>query len=421
MTCMANLGFREKDFNERLFLHILQNVSKSARYIEHEKTEFSGSGLITTLTSEVAEKESERVVGFRSFLLQYCDDLDGTKHSINLVFKIIRSGNEMGRILYDAFVEKTGGINDQNVRRMLHIRMDNSERKEIACYRAQDSAWKAILPETFMTQIDSSKGVYLIAMEDLCTDAFTHYNDTDPENWSEQERRIVLEEMARFHALHYGKTEMIPKELKDLIDKSMEMYDKATEKAVRKVYMDMFERSYLKNEPMKQYMLALLHKTDAKIDHIRSIIQRSPMTLVHTDFNLPNICFRKEPNSNQSKLCVYDWGDVQLMPPQYDAACFILNFISDDNPAKSAFDLLEIYRVTLLRSLEEDGSPVELIQSVEDIEQFHAVFDMCLINMFWQKIGASICNSTTSALFQHLARNGMNYISAVLGKYEFLE
>ena len=168
MSLSSKIGFLEEDFNEDLFKIVVENVSKKkAQYISHEELPFpklttfsdvfTQSSAARESTENKEEVGSKRVVGFRRFTLRYREIQNGMIKGINIVFKIKARGIETAMAMSDIWLKRGGQLIDNSIVEYINNPVRCSELNEIACYNADHPTWKAIRPETFMTQIDKER------------------------------------------------------------------------------------------------------------------------------------------------------------------------------------------------------------------------------------------------------------------------
>jgi hypothetical protein len=82
------------------------------------------------------------------------------------------------------------------------------------------------------------------------------------------------------------------------------------------------------------------------------VLESSPRTLIHHDFNTRNVCLRGE----DSRLCAYDWELATIGVPQRDLAEFLCFALTPEVTAEEAAYWIGLHRRALAR---ETGSPLD--------------------------------------------------------------
>ena len=390
MDFVQPAGFVEGDFNEHLFSDVLQNVSEKAQYIGHEEIPFSdGTGYVSNVGSSDNTDSTKRVVGFRAFRLRYQEQTDEVEKSIGIVFKIKLKGSDSWRLLSDLMVKQGyDELGNSTLNKPFDTTL-NSELKEIACFNILHPTWNAIRPNVFITLKDSEKEIFAIAMEDLGTDSFTHMDTIkDVSTWKDHDIKDVLQGISAFHALYYGKTEKIPDDIKKPVDAS-NIVNPYTDPRARSYIICATEHNLEKHTDLIGTMASkILRKSIDNMDEVCAILGNYPVTLIHNDFNIRNLCLRKNPKPNESRLCVYDWEVVRIANPQHDIAEFIAFILPEDSPIDSWDAYLEVYQGNLFKELEKLGASPEILKTVSSEDKFKSVFHMCIIELLWNRIGS---------------------------------
>ena len=105
-----------------------------------------------------------------------------------------------------------------------------------------------------------------------------------------------------------------------------------------------------------------------------SIIDRSPQTLIHNDFNTRNIALRRR--DCRFELCAYDWELATVAIPQTDLAEFLCFVLSPDVTEDEALRSVERHRAALV--LATGGSI--------DAGQWHAGFRAALADLIINRL-----------------------------------
>ena len=427
MDIKQSVGFIEEHFNEDFFSNLLQHISTEARYISHEEMILSSKTGFSIKFNNQSINNKARVVGLRAFRLRYNGPKYTGEQAVRIIFKIKAKGSDSVKKLYNLFsIKGYDKLLDAYEKKPFNF-ISNTELKEIAVYNVQHPVFKAIGPKIFTTISDTDKDVYLIAMEDLNNGSeFSHLNMAeDLLVWDHDDVLDAFRAISSVHALYFDKPHDIPDELKTIITgphADLRIYDHPyTRKFIRcsvehnlKKFPDIFNFN-LRN---------ILQNSLDNMDEIIAILHDFPVTLVHADFTPRNMCFRKNPKSNEKRACIYDWEFVRVMNPQYDAALFISAIVPESSEAHAKWmEYLELYRTCFQNELEHIGAPLDIINMVTNKDKFKAVFDMCCIEMMWNMRG-SVLTVTEFMPMPHFLpyiKSVCEYIRSFASEYPFLK
>ena len=421
-------GFQECDFNQSFFAKVVTNICENAKYLGHNEVVFSSEeGGLSAIGSRSNDNKT-RVTGFRIIDLRYIQPDDNKETTTRVVFKVKVKGSDTAKMIASlmnslGYVDVIKAYQEKPFDTQIQ-----SELKEIAFFDAEHPAiWRAIRPKTFMTISDVPNDISMVAMEDLRSGSFTHLDTVmDPSSWQRDDVMDAFQGIATFHALYYGNTGNIPENIKNLID--------ATN--VTNPYNDVRARAFFRClvEKLLENDVDLLGKKAARVlqksidnmDEVCGILSGSLTTLIHGDFNVRNVCLRKDAKPNEHRLCVYDWEDLRIMCPQHDAAFFIAHILTtaeNDDVIEKWSDYFEMYRCCLLDELIKIGATEEVMETVRNKEQFKRVFDMCVVEMLWNRVGGMIIASKVHPLpfIPKLVKSVCRYLEYLSSVYGFLE
>ncbi|KAI1316677.1 hypothetical protein EDD11_009633 [Mortierella claussenii] len=175
----------------------------------------------------------------------------------------------------------------------------------------------------------------------------SHMNSTNQalECWSSDNIHLVLRDLASFHAQFLGQEDRVM---------GMSFLENPTRdimKVLRPAYEAMV-RTNRKNEPglfskdLSDAMLEFLKHSD---EHW-ALLERSPRTLIHGDFNTRNICLRVDPSTGAQTLCAYDWELACCHVPQRDVVEFLSFVLPPGSLEWSHY--IEYHRLALKASYE---------------------------------------------------------------------
>ncbi|KAF9909468.1 hypothetical protein BX616_011160 [Lobosporangium transversale] len=169
---------------------------------------------------------------------------------------------------------------------------------------------------------NDSQQLYALCLEylDPSHGNITHMNSTEQALavWSPEHIHLVLRDLASFHAQFLGQENR-------LMNMSfLENPSRAMMKVLRPAYEAMVKANHrnapdLFSEFLSQNMLDYLGRSN----EYWGILEKSPRTLVHGDFNTRNICLRREPSTGAQALCAYDWELACCHVPQRDVVEFL--------------------------------------------------------------------------------------------------
>ncbi len=207
--------------------------------------------------------------------------------------------------------------------------------KELWHYNRQELSFREALPKIFGTYMNHETQDYLILMEDLKgAHLLNKVNKRD--QWGSSEIEAVLAVLARFHAIHYENTSVLP----DFFHA-----DQPGKKQAGKTQL--LWKDLLRNHSDKLPELytfgrqSILEQIIVNQPVLWNELEKQPRTLIHYDCNPRNICFRLQENKLQPVL--YDWELSTIHVPVYDVVEF-LSFVMDVSDHGLRNRYLKIYR-----------------------------------------------------------------------------
>ncbi|KAF9116756.1 hypothetical protein BGX27_011070 [Mortierella sp. AM989] len=258
---------------------------------------------------------------------------------------LIELTNIMAQLQGGELAEEYDAVKDLTGFRNSHIR--EIELAELAW--KSGGAMEKISTKVYNVQRSDSQQLYALCLEYLnpATGSITHMDSTDNalSTWSPKDIHLVLRELASFHAQFLGQE-------KRLLSMSfLENPSRSMVKVLRPAYEAMIKTNR-KNAPeifsdfLSQSMLDYL----ANSDEHWAVLENSPRTLVHCDFNTRNICLRMDQSTGVQSLCAYDWELACCHVPQRDVVEFLSFVLPPGSREWSHY--IEYHRLALKASYE---------------------------------------------------------------------
>ena len=282
-----------------------------------------------------------------------------------------------------------------------------------------------ISPRVYFTEKDETRDIFLIAMEYLAKDMFTHTTFTDRDNpidqWDSDSIRYVLKDIAHFHGSFMESFE-------DILGKIPEIsyFDQTSEPSYHELHLK--HLNYDTRDFPAVYTperVAVLKRVFSSITTIVTVINKAKKTLCHNDFCYRNLCLRRQPKDGERHLCVYDWETAQIDVPQSDLVRFHAYILPRNGYIEEVAQYNEFYRKNLYTAL--CGKSEELAREVTEPGYFNEVYDMCvfLFSYRWLPLFAIAARhpmpSFTREMFDNLASNILTYVFSAAKKYDFLK
>ncbi|KAF9955241.1 hypothetical protein BGZ65_003502 [Modicella reniformis] len=203
---------------------------------------------------------------------------------------------------------------------------------------------------------NDTQQLYALCLEylDPAMGNVTHMNSTEHAltTWSPDDIHLALRDMASFHAQFLGQEDKLLKM------SFLENPTRPMTKVLRPAYEAMVKTNR-KNDPelfsesLTRSMLDYL----AHSDEYWAVLENSPRTLIHGDFNTRNICLRMDQSTGAQTLCVYDWELACCHVPQRDVVEFLSFVLPSGSTEWSHY--IEYHRLALKQSFESMQSLVE--------------------------------------------------------------
>lgn len=183
--------------------------------------------------------------------------------------------------------------------------------RELAVYRSEEPALRAVLPRTLGVHDDPSREAYVVVMERLGDDEVI-LRDTadDPSGWTAEHVDAALRGIAQVHGRWLGREDELLAE--GWLGHVVTADDVVAMGDLWSALADHSAAEY----PAWVDPLSLVRLRDAiaGLDRWRRELEAMPRTLVHNDFSPRNIALRRDTGA----LVAYDWELATLHVPQRD-------------------------------------------------------------------------------------------------------
>ena len=278
--------------------------------------------------------------------------------------KIWKLDNEEGEEFHNAIVLNTAN----------HIR------EALVVKSCIDGAWyKCLMPKIYYANLDFQNENLFFIMEYLTPETHSHLDCIEggagfgKETWSENDIKICLKVIARFHAQYLGRLDLLPSKLLASLQDGITIF------ANQEKHIMLSSKLAAQRVPdiwRAQVNVTVQHIACNLMEIVREM--RSYMqTYVHYDLNPRNCCMTRNPRG----LCLYDWEVSCIHVPQRDVAEFIMFSVSEDATICQIEEFVEFYRHSLEQELKNLGTSPQTIDRVIDPEVFRRLFDYCVMEV----------------------------------------
>ena len=241
--------------------------------------------------------------------------------------------------------------------------------RELTIYEEADTRIRSHMPVCYGTWRHDEKREWGLALERLDSVALID-SSGEPDAWSPSFIETAIDGLANLHAAWYGRAAELLQ--RDWIG---HVPSRATALEMRPLWRALGHHA----EPyLAQWTTPAIVSTHRmlieSIGDRWSIIDRSPQTLIHNDFNTRNIALRRR--DCRFELCAYDWELATVAIPQTDLAEFLCFVLSPDVTEDEALRSVERHRAALV--LATGGSI--------DAGQWHAGFRAALADLIINRL-----------------------------------
>ena len=344
-------------------------------------------------------------------------------------FKVVLKAKGRGRASADAFVNLAKMISEEAaelwriVGKDPDVGFDRMHEPEVrAAVRAmnKEHPFSSICPEVYHVEINEERDVYFFIMEYLCEENVAHLDSIQhleglDSDWDEESVRKTLKDISAFHGAYLDNMDkvfpLLPHLFKDPI-----RFTGNNPQAYRVVLADAVRR-YPEMYPGKGG--DVMTKMADNILPVFETLSSTKRALIHHDFNIKNLCIRKNPSPTERFLCAYDWEVMTFCTPLLDVAEFLI-WAMTGNDQKWP-QQLEYYRTELVRAVPSERQ--DLVEWIQDKEHFQQIFDYAIFFYAFGRISAFHLLNQVYPMpkFPDVTRALCRYIESIAYKYDFLK
>lgn len=312
-------GFKKKFLDTILFTRILSGLDLKAQLTKYQKVDIDTSeSLLSELTND-----SKNINGHFAYQLRY--NINNRSHDVKVVIKVkavdielIDLMCQMARACSKSLEKAHHRVKNESAFKNCHIR-------EIKAMRhSKDIRFTTIIPKIYLTHIEKSSQQFYYAMEYLdVTNDISHlgHGNNSYLHWKNEDIKVVLEDIAKFHSLHLHTHSTLPESLKMMSDTLNNTHP--TKNLINFYHEQLI---HLGKEMPLLFTAERVTKLGYSISRLYEIscdVKRNTAhTLIHNDFNPRNVCIRTLSDGNR-KACVYDWELCTIDIPQSEILFFI--------------------------------------------------------------------------------------------------
>jgi thioester reductase-like protein len=247
-----------------------------------------------------------------------------------LVLKILPHGDDVravGEAVAGICGERLGGAYQEFGR---GLGIDGSHEREVAIYRDADPVTRAHTPLVVATHADAGARAWAVLIEDLAGARLLDSVDR-PGAWTPDDIDTAIGGITAVHRAWEGR-------VAELRASPWMAPTRTTESMVT---MTALWRALADHAaPMFASWTggAIARQQHALVDRMaewRPILDASPQTLIHNDFNPRNICLK--PDGDGWRLCAYDWELAAIGTPARDVA-ELLCFLAPDGMTRASVE-----------------------------------------------------------------------------------
>ena len=212
-----------------------------------------------------------------------------------------------------------------------------SNQREVRYYRDLAPGGLLTTPRLYYGATDAESGDSVQLLEDL---SFARQGDSLA-GCSMDDARLVINEMARFHASWWGRCDL---------DGMDWMPSKASEAgAYGKLYGEAWVSLIAKTgDRMPGRLRGIGDVLSGEVSRVKAMLSEPPVTVAHGDFRLDN-CFFPEADGSPA-LVVFDWEFCVRGRGAFDAATFIAESLPTEQRRSEEMGLLRLYHEALIEN-----------------------------------------------------------------------
>lgn len=323
----------------------LQNIT-SAVSVENMMRNFSSQKKIqvqhvdvftidnsASILMALAEAGSQNPFGHFGLAVHYTED--GVSKNKRMVLKVKPHGDTMVALVNSLSVacgEKLNTVYEQ-YKSLTGFQQTHQREQEI-----YTKLHPAIAPVIYGTILDAQADIYVVLMEYL-EDVELLNSTMQPTLWTDKYIRIMLKQLAGWHASTIGKEPSVDKRFFENSPSLCSM-----QHLMPALHALLDNAAHYFPELYTPENTATGKAIISAIPHYWQNLEALPKALVHNDCNPRNICFKKKDDS--VSLCLYDWELATFHVPQYDVA-ELLCFLLDEDRYHLRREYVEYYRKAL--------------------------------------------------------------------------
>ena len=291
----------------------------------------------------------------------------------------------------------------------------------VAALMIHEPALAALAPKVLYTEMDIEKEVFVVVMEYLDNDRFSHVYSTQKEHkndkWTDPDLLQALKDIASLHSSFMDRMEDLTKTLPTCIQYDSKVIPKHLEFHQGQLKFDIrdFPSVFTPDRA------PIVQKVFDNIANTFNVLNKAKKTLCHNEFSYRNACLRRDPQNGERHLCAYDWEFAQINVPQRDIAEFLAYALSREDYVTKSAQFVEYYRKELYNALCKRS--VKLAEEVTAPEAFYELYDMSVFqySFCWLPILSMVARHPgagfTREMYECLTENILTHISRVAHKY----
>jgi thioester reductase-like protein len=319
-----------------------------------ERAELISSGSEHSIVSELTAWQSRRTANLLHYRLQFRDG--GRSRTRDVMVKIKprdRVVLEVGRALAALCDRRLGDAYDRWGHRTGVL---GSHLRERAIYEMTDDRLRRHVPELLGLDVDERTGECVLVIERITNAILMDSVQRSPE-WSRAHLDVAIRGLATLHAARWQRVE-------GLFDMPWIGFVQSSRSATEAIGLWTALAAHaapLFSSWAPGDLVSIQTRLIESMDRWWNVLDQSPRTLIHHDFNPRNICLRmqRSRSSLQPTLCAYDWELATIGAAQRDLAellCFVLPPAAGDEEIDFWIDR---HRLLLMRETSAAIDPVE--------------------------------------------------------------
>ena len=269
-----------------------------------------------------------------------------------------------------------------------------SQVRELAVYALRDPRLRSHTPRPILIERDDARRRWLIALERI--DDAVLINANDPARWNAAAIDAALTGLADIHAVGLGDeslatTSWLPPRR-----------DSVKYVAMAPLWRALAEHAHERSTAFRDPALRRIHaRLVSDIASWANVLDASPRTLLHNDFNPRNVALRR--GATGLHLCAFDWELATIGAPQRDLAEFLVFVLPPNASGETIASWVERYRsllasagsVDLYQEEWDAGFRAALCELLVDRISFYAMIDRVRPQRFLPRVVRSWMNVFT--------------------------